>query len=127
MKQFHYPQEPGISLPLMTLTFGDIAQILTLLQRDDPFETIERSLWIHVKALSPAALEELCALIWIGRDDDERDAWQALVMEARGIDPWYVLEKVSHRQYLTNGLARLGLEEEFTSFWRESPGVGIAA
>ena len=125
-KQFHCPQEPGVSRPLTTHTFGDIAQLLTLLQHA-PLESIERSLWIDVKALSQTAIEELCALIWIGPDHDGRDAWQALVMEARRIVPCYVHEKISHPQYLTNGLARLALEEQFTMFRREAPSLGIAA
>ncbi|MCB1098035.1 MAG: DUF3775 domain-containing protein [Verrucomicrobiae bacterium] len=130
MKQFHCPQEPepDIRLPLTTLTFGNISQILTLLQHD-PFESIERSIWISVKELSSAALEELCALIWIGRDNDEQDAWPSLVTEARGIDPWYVFEKISHPKYITNGIQRLGLTEAFTRYvlCKEALRPGIAA
>ena len=128
-EQFHCPLESVNSPTLTSLTFGDIAQILTLLQAD-LFEKIERLMWDNVAGLSPTAREELCALIWMGRGDDDQAAWQSMVREARGIDPCYVFEKISNVHYITTGLQRLGLAEPFSRFvhrMAEAPLSGIAA
>ena len=122
--------QPQHSPSLSCLTFKDLAEILALqhkvhLTEEHPseffsflesFDSAEKMLWHCINGLAPAALAELCALIWKGRDDsDDASAWSSMVLEARGIAPYYVFEKLANHHSVHNGLKRTGLDQAFAA------------
>jgi hypothetical protein len=69
-----------------------------------------RALGQRLEALSRPALNELVALMWIGRGDYEPSDWKYLVRRAGGDQGdlvGYVIEKAPLAEYLREGLAAL--------------------
>lgn len=117
------------------LTFSDIREIITIatdfrLWYEDTGLEVDLSipklqeyldheypLYSRVESLDKTALQELCALMWIGRGDSfPANEWDEAVEYARTIVPDYIVEKYPLVEYLTDGLKALGYYSEYSSY-----------
>lgn len=120
---------------MKSLTFSEIREIITtatdyrLWYEKDVGQTVHLSmpklleyldnqypLYSRVESLNKPALQELSALMWIGRGDSYLPSeWEEAVEYASNIHPGYIVDKYPLIEYLTNGLKKMGDYSEYAS------------
>ena len=74
-------------------------------------------LYSRVESLDKLALQELCALMWIGRGDSfPASDWQDAVEYARTTNIGYIISKFPLVEYLTDGLKEMGYLSEYSEY-----------
>lgn len=72
----------------------------------------KKVLTAHIDALGEKGRQEICALMWLGREEDPIDHFPELLANAWGMETGYIAAKWPLAQYLRRGLERLGYEPQ---------------
>ena len=85
-----------------TLTFDNFLE----------YGEMQQPLRIRVASLEDKAIKELCALMWLGRGEGNKEDWHSLVQHG-DTSPGYIISKTPLVRYLLDGLEKLNLTKDY--------------